>query len=226
MKKLTLLLALLMVFCTSCTGTESDSKSNSTSYKDENGNLIIENEGGRSVVVSKVPVSVPYNGKSITWTDISFYQDDSDDIYTLFIVTTFDVSELDDSELHQLSESDLSVDSNITCDANEYDFAPADSFGCVLMDNNTKLVIVESSSFSDVTIHGFENSGVNCRVSVTQEETYEYERTDGTQSERNKTEKLSYNITTGNPITDFEKLEDPLHEHIVDMIISSAADFW
>lgn len=225
MKKLTFLLALLMLSCSSCSGLAVDSEPVSTDYYDENGNFVYESDDRRSVHVSEIPASIPYNGKSITLTDVSFYQNCVDYSYTLFIVSTLDISELDDSELHWLRESDISVDSYITCEANKYDFESTAALGSVLFEDDAKLVFVETSSFFDENRHGFENSEVSACVSVTQEETYEYKRTDGTTSELNKTEEISYKTTTGDSITDAEQIEEPVYGYIAKWLNSKASFF-
>jgi len=215
------LLTISLIFCSSCSGSNSDVES----YKDENGNFIIETDGRRTVMTSDLPISVPYNEKSVTLTDVSCYQNNTDYSYNLFIVITLDVSNLDDSELHWLRESDMDVTSYITCEANDYDFDSASLLGNILWTDRKELVFVNTSSFFKENRHGFEGSELSTSISVSQEDTYEYKNSSGETSDLNKTEVITYEMTIGDAITDAEKIEKPLYDHIVDWLQSKANMF-
>ena len=161
-------LALCLLVCSSC----ADSGPRHKSYEDENGNFVIESDGRKTVSVSELPASVPYNDKSISLTSVAFYQNCTNYSYSLFTVITLDVSALDDSEIHWLRNSDLDVDSYITCEANEYDFDSSYPLGNVLFTDSKELVFVEMSSLFKENRYGFEDSKVRVSVLVTQEDTY------------------------------------------------------
>lgn len=213
MKKRIAIVILLLFFCSSC----SNSDQAINNYHDENGNFIIEANGNRTVMTSELPISVPYNDKSITLTDVSFYQNCTDYSYNLFVVITMDVSELDDNEIHWLRESDIKVNSYITCDANGYDFDSASQLGSILWTDTKNLVFVKTSSFSKENRYGFESSEISTNIAVTQEDTFEYKDT-----ELNKTEEITYETTIGDSITDAEQIEKPLYDYVSDWLRSKS----
>lgn len=225
MRKQFLAMFLLTVSLISCSSCSSDSSSGVKSYRDENDNYIIETDGRRDVMTSELPISVPYNDKSITLTDVSCYQNCADYSYNLFIVITLDVSALDDSELHWLRESDMDVDSYITCEANDYDFDSSSSLGSILWTDTKELVFVKTSSFFKENRHGFEGSELSICVSVSQEDTYEHKSSTGETSNLNRVEEITYKMTVGDAITDAEKIEEPLYGRIADWLHSEANTF-
>lgn len=192
------------------------------SYRDENGNFIIEDQGSRTVMVKELPSGVPYNGKEFQLSSVSFYQNISDFSYNLFIVICLDVSSLSESEVHWLRESDLSVDAYITNEGNEYDFSSASNLGSILFTDTNELIFVKTSSFAKENRYSFEGSEVTVSISVKQEETYEYKGSDGEKSNLNMTEKVSYNTVIGDSIPDAETIEKPLYDYVTKWLYSKA----
>lgn len=215
-------LCMFVIVLVLCISSCSDKSTDFSSYRDENGNFIIESEGRRTTSPAELPVEITYNDSSISFEKAEFYQTCSDYSYTLFIVATLDVSSLTDTQLHWLRESDLKMRAYITSEKNGYDFESAPSLGSLLLTDSNELVFVATSSFWKENRYGFEESDVVVALEVTQEETYVYMNSDGKTTNLNKIEEVSYKTTTGTEITDAETIGEPLYSHIADWLYSKA----
>lgn len=215
----------LAILCILLGSSCSNSKSSLSSYRDENGNFIVESEGRRSVSPSQLPVDIPYNDNSISIEKVEFYQLYLDYSYTLFVITTLGVRSLTEAQLHWLRESDLAVRIYITSEDNSYDFKSASALGNVHMLDTGELVFVATSSFFDENRYGFENSKITVAVEVTQEETYEYKNSSGKVSNLHKVEEVSYSTMTEDTIADAETIGEPLYSYIAEWLYSKAGTF-
>lgn len=211
-------LILLLAFSgSSC----SDKNEKLSSYRDEDGNFVIEIEGRRSISPAKLPVEIPYNDSLIALEKVEFFQTCSDYSYTLFIIATMDISSLTDTQLHWLRESDLKMRAYITSEKNGYNFESAAFLGSLSMDNN-ELIFVATSSFLEENRYGFEESDVTVALEVTQEEMYVHKNSDGNTTNLNKIEEVSYKTTTDTEIADAEAIREPLYSYIADWLYSKA----
>lgn len=206
-----------------CASSCSDKGTDPSSYRDENGNFIIEREGRRSISPAQLPAGIPYNDSSISLEKVEFYQTCSNYSYTLFIVATLDVSSLTDTQLHWLRESDIKMMAYITSEKNDYDFETAPFLGSLLLTDSNELVFVTTSSFWKENRYGFEESDIVVALEVTQEETYVYKKSNGDTTNLNKIEEMSYKTTTGAEIADAETIGDPLYSYIADWLYSKAS---
>lgn len=185
-----------------------------SSYRDENGNFIIEEEGHRTVMPEEIPFDLPYNGSTITLSDVQFYENCVGYSYTLFTIVTLDVSQLDEASLHWLRESDLDVHEYITSEENDYDFDRASPLGSVLLTDSKELVFVFISSMLKENRKSFAGSEISIVVEATQEEKYEYKNSNNETVEANKTEEINYSTETGGSINNAEYIKKPLYDYV------------
>lgn len=220
-KVISVFLAVILVISLTACGAGNE-KPESTNYFNDAGDFIIEDVGRYTVMTESLPRSVNYNGKNITLTDVSFYENCVDYSYMLFIVATLDVSELSESEIHWLRESDISVHCYITSEANDYDFDRATALGDLLLTDKNELIYVQISSVLEENRHSFASSDVSVCITVEQEETYEYTRSDGDIGTLNKEECLTYEATTGQSIQDAESISHPLYDYVAEWLYDQA----
>lgn len=217
---LTLILALA-----ACGSGSSDSGFKTTMTTDEYGNNVIEFEGCRTAMIDTLPYDLVYNNSHISLIDISFYENVADYSHNLFIVTTLDVSELSEEQLHWLRESDLDVNAYLTSENNGYDSTPASFLGSLYYTDTEKLIFVHTSSFGRENRYSFSGAELSLTVTVTQEETYEHKFDDGSTSNFNKEEKLHYSGIVDENLPDAETIEEPLYSYVVKWL-RNEADFY
>ena len=212
MKRIISMLLCIVILISMCACSGQDESI--SSYEDEDGNFIIESEGRRTVMPKEIPFDLPYNGNTITLSDVQFYENCVNYSYTLFTIVTLDVSQLDEASLHWLCESDLDVDAYITNEENDYNFDRASFLGSAPLANSKKLVFVFISSMLKDNRKSFAGSKISIAVKAEQEETYEYVGSDRKTKNMNKTEEIQYSTTVGDSVEDAEKIKKPLYGYI------------
>lgn len=190
--------------------------------KDEFGNQVLSSDRGNTTFVEDIPYASKYNNTSVSLTEFGAYQNISNYSYNLFILITLDVSNLSDEELHWLRESDLEVNSYITSEDNGYDFDSMPELGNLLLTDSKELVFVFTTSFFKENRYDFSESKVCVAVSAKQEETYEYENSEGKVSDLHKSEALQYTISLDADLSSPETIEQPLYEYIVKWLNNKA----
>ena len=209
-----LLCIVIVISMCACSG-QNESVSN---YHDEDGNFIIESEGHRTVMPKEIPFGLPYNGNTVTLSDVRFYEICVEYSYMFFTVVTLDVSQLDEASLHWLRESDLDVSAFITNEKNDYDFDLAPALGNVLFTDSNELVIVFVSSLLKVNRKSFAGSEISVVIKAAQEEKFEYVDSDGKTKKVNKIEEIHYSTTTGDSIEDVKNIDDNLYAYILEWL--------
>lgn len=199
------LIVALLVFATSC-GSNSNSINSST---DEDGNLVLDSDGRRTVMINSLPHDMPYNDLSVSLEGVEVYENEVNYSHTLFIVTTIGVSGLDEESLHWLMESDLNVSAYITCADNDYDFNSATKLGSLLLSDGN-LIFVSTSVFGKENRHSFAGSEICVSVSINQE------------GENAKEECAQYSYSVPDLIPDADEIQQPLNEHIADWLYERA----
>lgn len=214
------LLACFLIFMGGCSSTPSTYVTNST---DEFGNTVIEYTGHRTVMLDSLPYELIYNNKSITLVDVCFYENVVDYSHNLFIISTLDVSNLDDAELHWLTESDLDVSAYLTCEKNNYDFSSLATLGSLLLTDEKQLIFVHTSSFFKENRYSFSGAEISLTVTATQEETYEYITDNGDTCDLHVAEKLHYNSTIEEKLPNPDEINYPLNEYISKWLYEKAS---
>lgn len=209
-----LLCIVIVISMCACSG-QNESVSN---YHDEDGNFIIESEGHRTVMPKEIPFGLPYNGNTVTLSDVRFYEICVEYSYMFFTVVTLDVSQLDEASLHWLRESDLDVSAFITNEKNDYDFDLAPALGNVLFTDSNELVFVFVSSLLKVNRKSFAGSEISVVIKAAQEEKFEYVDSDGKTKKVNKIEEIHYSTTTGDSIEDVKNIDDNLYAYILEWL--------
>ncbi len=211
MKKCVPLLLSLILLFSGCSNSGSSSIIYST---DSVGNTVIENEGSRTTIVDELPYELQYNGVGIPIVDVSVYENKVNHSYHLFVVTTLDVSGLDEDSLHWLRHSDLDVHVYIEGGKNEYDFDTAPVLGSIYWTDVKQLVYVHTSSFFEENRYSFAESELTVTLIATQEEEYVHKTNDGRTIELNKKEEVMYNTTLDGTIPHTDDIDTSLADYI------------
>ena len=202
MKKSILLILLVSVFMLcSCSSTSS-----SNSYTLEDGTVVRESESGTDYTFKSLPFDIPYNDTFVTFESIEYYEDLLDYSHHLYCVITLDVSQLDDAQLHWLTESDLNISGALFHEKNKYDvylrdtgitssyaligMTDPDTYLCFMnsrIDSKNKLICIFTSDFSEENRYSFSGADFNVTIEISQDETYIYTSSDGEASARPKT---------------------------------------
>lgn len=220
MKKFAFLLLAFTMLFSGCSSTNGSTRERTT---DSFGNTVYESEGSRTVMIHSLPYDLKYNDYNIPIIDVSFYENEVDYEYTLFIVTTLDVSSLTDADIKWLREEDLDVDAYITSEKNEIDFKSASMLGSLLLTDSKELIIVHTSPFTLESRYSFEGSKVSVTLTATQEETYERKKDDGSKLTLHKSEEVDYSTTIDNSIPDTDNIDDLLADYITKWLYNKAS---
>jgi len=210
-----LILVCIFLFSTGCSP---NNDTGVTHFTDELGNFVIESQGSRTVMIHDLPYNLSYNESQIPLVSVDFYENTVDYSHNLFIVTTLDISNLDDQQLHWLRESDLEVHAYLTSDDNDYDFTPAPALGNLLITDAQQLIFVNTSSFSKENRYSFAGSELSLRLDATQKETYEYTSDSGNTSKLHTRESLHYQATIGTDISSPDEIPEPLSSYIIEWL--------
>ena len=118
MKKLLFLLICLCVVLSGCgnpdlwTDSFKDKIPKTTYATDDNGNTTMTEKSGDTTIAGNLPCAIKYNGKNVYLKSVDFYEHYDDGgtySYFLYCVVTFDVSELDNADVHWLQKEDADV---------------------------------------------------------------------------------------------------------------------
>ena len=174
---------------------------------------------------NNLPATAKYNDTYITVENVEFYQNLVDYSHNLFAVITIDVSELDETQIHWLRESDLDVSVYLTNEKNEYDFSSMPNLGSLLIKDQQKSYFVLTSSFLKENRYDFAGSEAAIIVTVTQEETYDHVSSDNKHYDLNKKESVHYTTTVPDNIPEAETIPNPLYKYVGEWLYDKAGAF-
>jgi len=216
-----ILLALLFALC-SCSAANS---SGITSYTAEDGSTVYESDNGTRFHCKSLPYDIPYNDTVVTLESIDYYEDSEDYSHNLYCVITLDVGALDDSQLHWLVESDLSITGVLSHEKNGYENyirntditetyeliggAPKDtfmSFKQTAIGKENKIICLFTSDFSEENRYSFSGAEFSVSIDIDQDETYVYTSDDGETSNLHKSCQLYYPSVVPDEITEFSMI--------------------
>lgn len=181
---------------------------------DANGNRVYTMQGSTTVYADTLPVQQTYNDTYITLEKVDVYQTCPNYSYSLYLVATFDISNLDDNQIHWLRESDMRVSSYLTSENNGQDFDSMSILGSLLVSDEEKLYFVFTSSFWDENRYDFAGSEISLYVTLAQEETYTVQ-SNKKDVEMNCETEVMHTFTLPDKITDAELIPEPLYGYIV-----------
>lgn len=177
---------------------------------DDAGNRVMIFREDKTIFPESLPCSVVYNDKNIILENVDFYQSQQDYSYSMFVVFTLDCSELDESQLHWLRESDLDTNVYLTHEKNGYDFDSLLCLGSLLENDIGKISFVYVTSFSKENRYDFAESDITVIVAAEQEELYVED--DHEAKYRNS---LHYNVVVPEQISkDLEEIPQPLYDYV------------
>jgi len=212
-KSILSILCIALLACSSCSNGSNDYGVKSST--DEQGNFIIETKGSRTIRISELPGSLKYNDTSVSLESVRIFQSKYDYEYTLYVVTTVDVSNLSDDELHWFRESDFDSAVYLTNDKNKYDFDSMNLLGSLLLTDEKQIYFVYTTSFISENRYSFDSVELSVSLNTKQEETFEYTNDKGEKTDLHRTESLGYNFTQDTTPDSIETLEQPLYENLV-----------
>lgn len=157
---LTFIAMIFMLLCACSSGV--------SSYVDSNGNVVIETDDVRTISYSTLPAYIKYNESNITFEDVEFYQNYISGAYNGFAIIKLDVSNLDADTVAKLRKDDLKVSAFITSEKNEYDFERTMHLGNLLLEDEGKLLFVETTAFDKSNKHSFADSEIEISVDISQ----------------------------------------------------------
>lgn len=212
----------IIVLCVGCSGTRNITKTESG--LNEAGNFYSSSEQGYTEFAPNLPFAISYNGKNVFIKDAVAYETQTSDyVYTLYVVVDIDASELDDAAFHWLCEEDMSVNAYITHEKNECDFDSAHRLGSLISDRTISFVFM--SSPLDKCRYSFVNGEVTVSVSLTQEDTYEYEKKDGTIGNLHKENSGMYDLELLNELPSAETIPEPLYDYVIKWLKKEAESY-
>ena len=238
MKKSILLILLISVFLLcSCSSTSSSIKY----YTLEDGTDVYEMESGNSYVCEGLPFDIPYNDTLVTIESVEYYEEVSDYSHHLYCVITLDVSQLDDTQLHWLTESDLSIYCFLSHEKNRYENYyrstqmtsaydligkhDPDTYLCFMnsrIDSKNKLICIFTSDFSEENRYSFSGSDFDITVDISQDETFLFTSDDGETSVMSKTNKASVFMVVPDEIPAYKTM--PRENRYAYSIVSKVID--
>lgn len=207
---LTLALLLTLAGC----GTE---QKKDTWTTDSRGNSIHEQISGTVYYGPVMPITCPYNEKSVTLESIKCYQMQIDYSYWIYVVATLDVSKLDDSELHWLMESDMTDMAFLTSEKNGYDFDRMDTLGKLHRPEEGKIdfVYMISPFSSKENRYDFAGSEVCASFAIKQQETYSGENSSGEPADYPKEHTIHCTYVLEENLPDPETIDRVLYNYMV-----------
>ena len=211
--------ALILIFAIMLSAAACSSGSSVNTYRDDNGNMVVESERGANVIVEKIPYSVPYNAKDITIASVEFYENQTAESpsYNLFAVITLDLNDLTEDEGYWLATEDLDVDVYLTSQKNNVDFDSMHSVGQIRWTDTNEMQIVKISSPTGNYRYSFGGSEASVVIRTTQEEMYQYEGND-----LHKEEEITYKTSIGSTLEDAENIPQPLHDYVAEWLYSAS----
>lgn len=227
MKKRFLASLLATIFAISCAGCAGASQSNISFTTLEDGTRMLVRETGTTLFPDSLPADLDYNGKTITVTSVSAYQNRSSSSYSynLYVVLALDVSALEDDEIHWLRESDLDISVYLTCENNEYDFDKMSLLGSLLLPDEKEILFVATSSFSEENRYPFSGAELHVVPTVEINETYEFSNNDGDINTFHKRNSLNYETILPEDIPDISEIDDLLFQYILKWLGNQAEIF-
>lgn len=214
----------LVIFVSGCTHSSS-SIYDSEWATDPSGNRVLVYEGSFTTFPDNLPADIQYNDSFVTVEKITFYQNSPKYSYNLFMVVTLNVSELDDSQIHWLRESDLDVIAYLTNEKNDYDFDRMSPLGSLLVEDQHKIHFVFTSSFLKENRYTFAGSEITLAIDLKQEETYEYVSSKGDSYDKNVVQALHYTVAVPDSIPEAETIPQPLYKYVAEWL-NDKAEFY
>lgn len=213
MKKVIALMLALVLALAGC-GT-AQKKDNWTT--DSRGNRIHEEVSGTVYYGPVMPITCPYNEKSVTLESIKCYQTQIDYSYWIYVVATLDVSELDDTELHWLMESDMAYNAFLDSEKNGYDFKTMSKLGKLHYTDTGKIdfVYMISPFTSNENRYDFAGSEVHISFNITQQETYSGENSAGEATDYPKKHSILCTYVLEENLPDPETIDRVLYNYMV-----------
>lgn len=164
MKKILLMMVIWCLLLSLCACTSTPANTSYTSI-----------DRGEYEFESGIPFQMNYNGKELTVSNISAYEQYTSHQYTLYVVVKIDASDLTDDELYWLQKDDIDADLSITCEDNNMENDSMSLLGSLRYTDTKQLNLVYYTSFFHETRYSFAGSRIKCSFRATQKEKYEYE---------------------------------------------------
>lgn len=162
------------------------------------GNKISTQKDGMDIDADNLPCAIPFNGKNVYLKGFELCESKADDgTYSLYSFVTFDVSELDEEELNDLTRKKMDVSCYIDSAKNDLDFSCMTNLGNFLWTDTKELILISISSltaFNSEYYYSFQDNPLDYSVfvDIEQLDKYEVKTSSGSKYKINKTNHLSY----------------------------------
>lgn len=230
MKKLLFLLICLCVVLSGCGNSSfwsaSSQKPASTTATDDNGNTTRTENSGDTTIAENLPCAIKYNGKNVYLKSVDFYEHYDDGgtySYFLYCVVTFDVSELDNADVHWLQKEDADVYAlyNEPEKENDTNFKHIGKLGSLFVEESGELLYAFAPSNFSAYRNSFGGKGYAVSMDLKQEETYETTRN----SELRKVNRITYFGDIPESMPDSEEIPQPIYGYMAKWV-KEQADFF
>lgn len=173
--------------------------------KDESGNSVLEGEQGPYILANSLPVKIPYNDNTVTFSDVTFYESQVDYEYFLFALVTVNTKGLSDEELHwfldgdmELMDRDISIFAYVDSKENGLDSKSLDFLYEYSPDGSDNHIFVYTTPLYGKYRHSFDSASVTTIVQMKQDEYYDYINSEGNTTKLNKTASASIDLACDN----------------------------
>ena len=230
MKKLLFLLICLCVVLSGCGNSSfwsaSSQKPASTTATDDNGNTTRTENSGDTTIAENLPCAIKYNGKNVYLKSVDFYEHYDDGgtySYFLYCVVTFDVSELDNADVHWLQKEDANVYAlyNEPEKENDINFTHIVKLGSLFIEESGELLYAFAPSNFSAYRNSFGGKGYAVSMDLKQEETYETPKS----SELRKVNRITYFGDIPESMPDSEEIPQPIYGYMTKWV-KEQADFF
>lgn len=232
MKKLLFLLICLCVVLSGCgnpdlwTDSYKDKIPKTTYATDDNGNTTMTEKSGDTTIADNLPCAIKYNGKNVYLKSVDFYEHYDDGgtySYFLYCVVTFDVSELDNADVHWLQKEDADVYAlyNEPEKENDTNFKHIGKLGSLFVEESGELLYAFAPSNFSAYRNSFGGKGYAVSMDLKQEETYETPKS----SELRKVNRITYFGDIPESMPDSEEIPQPIYGYMTKWV-KEQADFF
>lgn len=230
MKKMIAFLICIAMFLTGCGNSgfwsASSQKPASTTATDDNGNTTMTGKSGDTTIADNLPCAIKYNGKNVYLKSVDFYEHYDDGgtySYFLYCVVTFDVSELDNADVHWLQKEDADVYAlyNEPEKENDTNFKHIGKLGSLFVEESGELLHAFAPSNFSAYRNSFGGKGYAVSMDLKQEETYETPKS----SELRKVNRITYFGDIPESMPDSEEIPQPIYGYMTKWV-KEQADFF
>lgn len=230
MKKMIAFLICIAMFLTGCGNSgfwsASSQKPASTTATDDNGNTTMTGKSGDTTIADNLPCAIKYNGKNVYLKSVDFYEHYDDGgtySYFLYCVVTFDVSELDNADVHWLQKEDADVYAlyNEPEKENDTNFKHIGKLGSLFVEESGELLYAFAPSNFSAYRNSFGGKGYAVSMDLKQEETYETPKS----SELRKVNRITYFGDIPESMPDSEEIPQPIYGYMTKWV-KEQADFF